>query len=160
MTFGFSWAFGYNNSFWGSFYYGGLVNVATQDLAFVAYQMSFAVITPALVTGAVVGRMRTVPFMIFIFMWSCFVYDPIAHWVWGPSGWLANLGNNTGGSGGSLDFAGGSVVHISSGVAALAASLVLGKRHPEDRDEGTVKISLNLLGATLLWIGWFGFNGV
>ena len=91
---------------------------------------------------------------------QCFVYCPIAHWVWGPGGWLAQVGTLTGGTGGALDFAGGFVVEINSGVSALAASLVLGKRHKEDRDAGPVKITLNLLGATLLWVGWFGFNGV
>lgn len=159
VLFGFSFAFGTNNSFWGNFSMGGLNDVAPQDMAFVAYQMSFAVITPALVTGAVVGRMTLFSFMVFVFMWSTFVYDPICHWVWGPGGWLAQIGTLTGGEGGSLDFAGGSVVHISSGVSALAASLVLGKRHKEDRDHSTPpKVTLNLLGATMLWIGWFGFN--
>jgi Amt family ammonium transporter len=119
--------------------------------AFMIFQMMFAVITPALITGAFVDRFKFKTFLIFIVLWTTFVYDPIAHWVWGVGGWLNNLG--------ALDFAGGSVVHISSGVSALAAALVIGKRRgfkvasmePHD-------IRLMVLGTGLLWFGWFGFN--
>eukprot|EP01134_Creolimax_fragrantissima_P002574 CFRG2574T1 len=161
VLFGFSFCFGGDGVFWGNFDYGALVDVPVQDLLFVAFQLSFAIITAALITGAVVGRMKTESFFIFIFLWTTVVYDPVCHWVWGDGGFVHSIGEIAGNSdgGGSLDFAGGSVVHISSGVSALAAALVLGKRHKADRDETPVKLTLNLLGATMLWIGWMGFNG-
>ncbi|MGH2365579.1 MAG: ammonium transporter [Chloroflexota bacterium] len=118
---------------------------------YMLFQMFFAVITPALITGAFAERKRFKSFIIFSLLWSTLVYDPIAHWVWGAGGWLHQLG--------ALDFAGGTVVHISSGVAALVAALVLGKRlglgketmEPHDA-------TMTILGASLLWFGWFGFN--
>ncbi|HET9912324.1 MAG TPA: ammonium transporter [Anaerolineales bacterium] len=121
-------------------------------LAFSAYQMMFAVITPALITGAFVERVRFKAFLIFTVLWATFVYDPVAHWVWGVGGILRNLG--------ALDFAGGTVVHITAGFSALAFAMVLGKRkwfgqaimEPSN-------IPLTVLGAGLLWMGWFGFNG-
>ena len=119
--------------------------------AFMLFQMMFAIITPALITGAFAERKRFSTFIIFVLSWATLVYDPLAHWVWGVGGWLRTLG--------ALDFAGGTVVHISSGVSALAAALVIGKRKgyghqpmPPHNQPMTV------MGAGLLWFGWFGFN--
>jgi Amt family ammonium transporter len=120
-------------------------------LAFMVFQMMFAVITPALITGAFAERKRFKAFVVFTLLWATLVYDPVAHWVWG-GGWL--------GKGlGALDFAGGTVVHITSGVSALVAALVLGRRkgygaEPMDPHDATMTV----LGASLLWFGWFGFN--
>jgi Amt family ammonium transporter len=121
-------------------------------LAFMTFQMMFAVITPALISGAVVGRMRFRVYMLFILLWGLVVYNPIAHWVWGVGGWLRELG--------ALDFAGGSVVHISAGVSALVAALILGPGHTPKPPEHKVphNVPLVILGASLLWFGWFGFN--
>jgi len=119
--------------------------------AFMIFQAMFAIITPALITGAFAERMKFGTFLVFILAWATLVYDPIAHWVWGDGGWLKNLG--------ALDFAGGTVVHISSGVAALAAALVLGRRLGYGREPMEPhNIPFVLLGAGLLWFGWFGFN--
>lgn len=119
---------------------------------FVLFQMMFAIITPALITGSFAERMRFPAFLIFILLWSTLVYDPLAHWVWGVGGWLRNLG--------ALDFAGGTVVHISSGVAGLVAALVLGKRKGYKTTPMVPhNIPFVVLGAALLWFGWFGFNG-
>jgi ammonium transporter, Amt family len=120
-------------------------------LAFMIYQAMFAVITPALISGAVAERMKFSAFMLFMLLWSTLVYDPIAHWMWGTGGWLKELG--------ALDFAGGAVVHISSGISALAAAIVVGRRigfpneavYPHN-------LPMTVLGAGLLWFGWFGFN--
>jgi Amt family ammonium transporter len=120
--------------------------------AFMLFQLMFAVITPALVVGAFAERLRFSTFLIFLVAWSTFVYSPIAHWVWGVGGWLRELG--------ALDFAGGTVVHISSGVSALVAALVVGRRI--DYGSGGFEPSnptYVILGAALLWFGWFGFNG-
>jgi ammonium transporter, Amt family len=119
--------------------------------AYMLFQMFFAVITPALITGAFAERKRFKSFLIFSLLWATLVYDPIAHWVWSTGGWLHKMG--------ALDFAGGTVVHISSGVSALVAALVLGKRlglgkEPMEPHDATMTI----LGAALLWFGWFGFN--
>lgn len=122
--------------------------------AFMIFQMMFAVITPALITGAFAERVKFSTFLVFTLLWATLVYDPIAHWVWGLSGgkgWLNNLG--------ALDFAGGTVVHISSGISALAAALIIGKR----KGYGTESmpphnVPMVVLGAALLWFGWFGFN--
>src|SRR6266540_750334 len=119
--------------------------------AYMVFQMMFAVITPALITGAFAERKRFKAFVIFTLLWATFVYDPVAHWVWGSGGWLKGMG--------ALDFAGGTVVHISFGVSALVAALVLGHRvglgeekmEPHD-------LTMTVLGASLLWFGWFGFN--
>ncbi|MCX6344692.1 MAG: ammonium transporter [Armatimonadetes bacterium] len=119
--------------------------------AFVIFQAMFAIITPALITGAFAERMRFKAFMIFSALWLTFVYCPIAHWVWGTGGWLKTYG--------ALDFAGGIVVHISSGVAALCCALVLGVRKGYGRDEFTPhNLTMTLIGTGLLWFGWFGFN--
>src|SRR5438034_4758093 len=118
--------------------------------AFMVFQMMFAVITPALITGAFAERKRFKAFVIFTLLWATFVYDPIAHWVWG-GGWLGQLG--------ALDFAGGTVVHITSGVSALVAALVLGRRVGYGRDAlEPHDATMTVLGASLLWFGWFGFN--
>ena len=115
---------------------------------FMVFQMMFAVITVALITGAFAERQRFKAFAIFAVLWSTLVYSPIAHWVWG-GGWLSELG--------ALDFAGGTVVHISSGVSALVAALVIGKRFGDEPIDPH-DISMTVLGAALLWFGWFGFN--
>jgi Amt family ammonium transporter len=120
-------------------------------LAFMIFQGMFAVITPALITGAFAERMKFGTFLLFTILWATLVYNPICHWVWGVGGWIRNLG--------ALDFAGGTVVHISSGASALAAALIIGKRkgygtepmHPHN-------LPMTILGAALLWFGWFGFN--
>jgi ammonium transporter, Amt family len=141
---------------------GGLANIGLQGVGteakgtiphvlFMAYQATFAIITAALISGAVVERMRFGPYVAFITLWTLLVYAPVAHWVWG-GGWLMSRG--------ALDFAGGTVVHINAGVSALVAALVLGSRKDYGR---TAVIPHNvpfvLLGAGLLWFGWFGFNG-
>ncbi|MBW2502643.1 MAG: ammonium transporter [Deltaproteobacteria bacterium] len=120
------------------------------DLLFVAFQMMFAIITPALITGAFAERMKFSAYIIFALLWSVLVYMPVCHWVWG-GGWI--------GAHGALDFAGGTVIHINSGAAALVAALVIGRRkgygkepfHPHN-------LTMTILGASILWIGWFGFN--
>ncbi len=120
-------------------------------LAFMIFQCMFAVITPALITGAFAERMKFNSFLLFTVLWATFVYNPLAHWVWGSGGWMAKLG--------AMDFAGGTVVHISSGVSALAAALLVGRRLGYG---STAYIPHNLpmtiTGAALLWFGWFGFN--
>jgi len=116
---------------------------------FMMFQLMFAILTPALISGAFAERMKFSAFLLFTLLWTTFVYDPLAHWVWGVDGWLRNLG--------ALDFAGGTVVHISSGVSGLVLALLLGKR----RDFGSTSphhLPLTVLGAGLLWFGWFGFN--
>jgi Amt family ammonium transporter len=119
--------------------------------AFMIFQCMFAVITPALITGAFAERMKFISFLLFTVLWATFVYNPLAHWVWGSGGWMAKMG--------ALDFAGGTVVHISSGVSALAAALFVGRRLGYG---STAYIPHNLpmtiTGAALLWFGWFGFN--
>ena len=120
-------------------------------LLFMAYQGTFAVITAALISGAIVERMRFGPYLFFIGAWTLCVYAPVCHWVWGDGGWLARLG--------VLDFAGGAVVHINAGVSALALVLLLGRRRgfPHEAMEPN-NIPLVIIGAGLLWFGWFGFN--
>ncbi len=119
--------------------------------AFMIFQMMFAIITPALIIGAFVDRMKFSTFLVFTLAWTTIVYDPIAHWVWADGGWLRGLG--------ALDFAGGIVVHISSGVSALAAAIVIGKRKGLGSDPMEPHdIRVMVLGAALLWFGWFGFN--
>ncbi len=119
--------------------------------AYMIFQMMFAVITPALITGAFAERKRFKAFVVFSLAWATFVYDPIAHWVWGHDGWLGTLG--------ALDFAGGTVVHISSGFSALVAALVLGHRTGFGQEKmDPHDATMTVLGASLLWFGWFGFN--
>ena len=121
-------------------------------LLFMAYQMMFAIITPALISGAFAERMKFSAYVLFTLLWSTLVYDPLAHWLWADGGWLQKMG--------ALDFAGGIVVHISSGFSALVFALVLGKRlgYPRERIMPH-NLTMVLLGAGLLWFGWFGFNG-
>src|SRR4030042_3676556 len=123
---------------------------------FMIYQAMFAIITPALITGAWAERMKFSTFLVFMVLWSTIVYCPVAHWVWGDGGWLKTLG--------ALDFAGGTVVHINAGIAALAAALVVGPRKGyAGYGNGTEafiphNLPMTVLGAGLLWFGWFGFN--
>jgi len=119
--------------------------------AFMLFQMMFAVITPALITGAFAERIKFSAFILFTLLWATFIYDPLAHWVWGVGGWVRNLG--------ALDFAGGTVVHISSGVAGLACALVIKKRLGLGKDSmHPHNLPMTILGASMLWFGWFGFN--
>ena len=159
--FGYSLAFGGNHGgIIGDFRWFGLNGVGMETgpysdtiphLVFCAFQMMFAVITPALLTGALVGRMRFKALFLFIILWSIIVYYPLAHMVWGEGGLLASLG--------SVDFAGGNVVHISSGVSALTMAILLGKRRGYETTAYRVhNIPFVVLGATMLWFGWFGFN--
>jgi ammonium transporter, Amt family len=120
-------------------------------VAFMAFQGMFAIITPALMIGAFAERIRFSSFLVFTLLWSTLVYDPLAHWLWGAGGWLRNLG--------ALDFAGGIVVHVSSGVSALVMCILLGKRFGyEERSFRPHNLPFTVLGAALLWFGWFGFN--
>jgi Amt family ammonium transporter len=119
--------------------------------AFAIFQMMFAIITPALITGAFAERKKFSAFLLFTVLWATFVYDPLAHWVWGDGGWLKKLG--------ALDFAGGTVVHISSGVSALVCAIVLGKRRGYGHQPMQPhNLPMTVMGAGLLWFGWFGFN--
>ncbi|MFC1846624.1 ammonium transporter [Chloroflexota bacterium] len=159
---GYSLSFGSDyGGFIGGFSFLGLNNVLMQPsatyassvphLAFMAFQGMFAIITVALITGAVVERIKFSALMIFAALWVTLVYAPVCHWVWGEGGWLGNLG--------ALDFAGGAVVHINAGVSALALVLLLGRRRgfPKQVMEAN-NIPMVALGAGLLWFGWFGFN--
>ncbi len=172
---GYSISFGLGQ-FWGGLSHVGLSGVGMEPqegstiphLLFMVFQMMFAIITPALISGAVVGRMRFNSYIIFILLWSLVVYNPLCHWVWGKGGFLHELG--------ALDFAGGTVIHISAGIAALVAASILGPRYgvltfddtPADKtvenpaDIGNTDLPHNipfvLLGTGLLWFGWFGFN--
>jgi Amt family ammonium transporter len=116
------------------------------------FQLMFAIITPALISGAVVERMKFGAYLVFIFLWATFIYDPLAHWVWGHNGWLGNAH--------LMDFAGGTVVEMASGFSALAIALVLGKRRRSDGTEDLRphNLPLTLVGVGILWFGWFGFN--
>jgi ammonium transporter, Amt family len=169
---GFSLAFGDGGGWIGNFDFVGLkdlANAATQlpgyvqidenvdltltipALAFCAYQMMFAIITPALFTGATADRMKFAGYTVFLGFWLVLVYSPVAHWVFSPEGWLFDRG--------ALDFAGGTVVHINAGIAALALVVVLGKRKGWPRDAMPPhSLPLTLLGTGILWFGWFGFN--
>jgi len=121
---------------------------------FMIYQLMFAIITPALITGTFAERVKFSTFIVFILLWATFIYDPLAHWVWGKGGWMGVNGGM-----GALDFAGGTVVHISSGVSALVAALMFGKRigYPQEAMPPH-NLPLSVIGASLLWVGWFGFN--
>ena len=158
---GYSLAFGGNHGgIIGDFRWFGLEGVgwdigpysdSIPNLVFCAFQLMFAIITPALITGSVVGRMKFKALFIFVAIWSVIVYYPLAHMVWGQGGLLAELG--------SVDFAGGDVVHISSGITALVLAIILGKRKGYERATYRIhNIPFVVLGATILWFGWFGFN--
>src|SRR5256886_9893755 len=118
------------------------------------YQLMFAIITPALITGTFAERVKFSTFIVFILLWATFIYDPLAHWVWGKGGWMGVNGGM-----GALDFAGGTVGHISSGVSALVAALMFGKRigYPQEAMPPH-NLPLSVISASLLWMGWFGFN--
>ena len=157
VVIGYSLSFGSDagGGFIGGFEYAFLNGVGLEPqegstiphLLFMAFQMMFAIITPALISGAIAERMKFSAYFIFILLWATFVYDPICHWVWGPDGWL--------GARGALDFAGGTVVHLSSGAGALVCAIVIGRR---GRPGPPHNLTLTLLGAGMLWFGWFGFN--
>jgi len=119
--------------------------------AFMIFQMMFAIITPALITGAFAERIKFSSFILFILLWATFIYDPLAHWVWGVKGWMREMG--------ALDFAGGTVVHISSGASALVAAVMFGKRIGYGQEAMPPhNLPFSVIGAGLLWVGWFGFN--
>ncbi|PIU53635.1 MAG: ammonia channel protein [Deltaproteobacteria bacterium CG07_land_8_20_14_0_80_60_11] len=160
---GYSLAFGPDlGHFIGNLDYLGLMGVGTEPFkaysetiphqTFMIYQAMFAIITPALITGAFAERMKFSAFLVFMVLWVTLVYCPVAHWVWGDGGWLKGLG--------ALDFAGGTVVHINAGIAALAAALVVGKRQGYGNHATFIphNLPMTVLGAGLLWFGWFGFN--
>ena len=161
---GFSLAFGAGNGFVGDLHFAGLQNIGDNlpgytdsfaqvipPMVFVVFQLMFAVITPALITGSTADRWKFGAFVPFIALWSILVYSPVAHWVFSPEGWLFKRG--------ALDFAGGTVVHINAGIAGLALAVVLGRRRgwPKERMRPH-NVPFVLLGAGLLWFGWFGFN--
>jgi len=159
---GYSLSFGPDiNGIIGNLSWIGLKGVGTEPnpdyaatiphIAFMIYQAMFAVITPALIAGAFAERMKFSAFLVFTLLWTTIVYDPVAHWVWGNGGWLKNIG--------VLDFAGGLVVHITSGISALAAALLIGRRKGFLREPMPPhNLPMTVLGAGLLWFGWFGFN--
>ena len=159
VLWGYSLAFGPDiGGLVGGMQYFGLAGVGPDPLpestiphsAFMVFQLMFAGITVALISGAVAERMKFSAFLLFSVLWATLIYAPLCHWVWG-GGWLGGLGD--------LDFAGGTVVHISSGVAALACALMLGKRHGYGAENmAPHNLPLTLVGASLLWVGWFGFN--
>ena len=143
--------FGYSLAFGGNHGEAGPYSDTIPHLVFAAFQMMFAMITPALITGAVVGRMKFKALFAFIALWSVIVYYPMAHMVWGEGGFLASIG--------SVDFAGGNVVHISSGVSALVLAIYLGRRKGYEQTSYRIhNIPFVALGASLLWFGWYGFN--
>jgi Amt family ammonium transporter len=170
VLFGYTLAFGPDvKSLIGDFSWAGLRHVAMEPFAgyaatiphsvFMIFQMMFAVITPALIVGAFAERMKFASFAVFILLWSTLVYDPVAHWVWGLGGFLSRFDAVGNLRAGALDFAGGTVVHINAGVAALVCALVLGRRlgHP-NKLSPPHNLPFAVLGAGLLWFGWFGFN--
>jgi Amt family ammonium transporter len=159
---GYSLSFGPDvNGIIGNLHWAGLNGVGIEPnadyaptiphMAFMMYQAMFAVITPALITGAFAERMKFSAFLVFTLLWSTLVYDPVAHWVWGAGGWLKKMG--------ALDFAGGMVVHLISGISALAAAIIIGKRKGYLQEAMYPhNLPMTVLGAGLLWFGWFGFN--
>jgi Amt family ammonium transporter len=159
---GYTLAFGGTNKYIGNFDFAwlsdtttaappGLEGLTIPPALYMVYQLMFAIITPALITGAIADRMRFSAWVWFLGLWSLLVYSPVAHWVFAPSGWLFDLG--------ALDFAGGTVVHINAGIAALAVVIVLGKRKGwPDTAMPPHSLPLTLIGTGILWLGWFGFN--
>ena len=158
VVIGYSLSFSKGNSFIGGFSHAFLNGVGVEPmgsiphLAFVAFQGMFAIITPALITGAFAERMKFRAYVAFVLLWTTVVYAPVCHWVWASDGWLFKLG--------ALDFAGGTVVHMSSGFSALVAAIYIGRRvgYPKDQILPNSLI-WTVLGAGMLWFGWFGFNG-
>ncbi|MCZ6617054.1 MAG: ammonium transporter [Gammaproteobacteria bacterium] len=158
VLWGYSIAFGGEGALWGGLSKSFLAGVGVDSVSgtipetvFITFQMTFAIITPALIVGAFVDRMKFSALLVFVALWVTLVYAPIAHWVWGDGGWLAALG--------ILDFAGGTVLNINAGIAGLVTALVLGKRRGFP---GTAmpphNLTLSVIGASMLWVGWFGFN--
>ena len=155
ILWGYSLAFGDSISGylgWSTSYLAGVSDA--EGLVFVIFQMMFAIITPALIVGAMGDRIKFSSLIAFVVLWSALVYSPVAHWVWG-GGWLSTLG-----SGAALDFAGGTVVHINAGFAALVAVYVIGNRKGVDttKEDTPSNVPYVILGTALLWFGWFGFN--
>ena len=154
VLWGYSLAFGPGSAFIGDLSAIGLQGIGIDDgegvptLLFVAFQGMFAIITPALITGAFVERFKFTTYLVFLVLWLTLVYAPICHWVWQENGWLWDMG--------ALDFAGGTVVHINAGIAAVAAAMMVGKRRNPGIEPHNVPYVV--LGAGLLWFGWFGFN--
>ena len=156
---GYSLAFSSGNAFIGDLSYmmlRGVGQAPIDDKAtiphmlFMAFQMMFAIITPALITGAFAERVNFIAWLLILTLWSLLVYSPVAHWVWAPTGWLFQRG--------ALDFAGGFVVHMSSGYSALVAAIVFGKRRDFGQHIQPHNVALVVLGTAILWFGWFGFN--
>ncbi len=162
VLYGYSLAFGPAKGFWGGFDWIGLSGVGLEPFkdyaatiphqAFMIFQAMFAVITPALIIGAFAERMKFSAFVVIMILWATFVYDPVCHWVWGVGGWLREMG--------ALDFAGGTVVHINAGIAALMTAVVIRKRNGGSNHKAILPHNLpfTVLGTALLWFGWFGFN--
>lgn len=162
VVIGYSLAFSEGNAFIGGLEYAFLRGVGSDPgpapgiphSVFMMFQGMFAIITPALISGAFAERIKFRAYVVFVVLWGTLVYDPVCHWAWGPGGWMGAAGI------GALDFAGGTVVHINSGVAALAFALLLGRRigYPHQAMKPH-NLGLTVLGAGILWFGWFGFNG-
>ena len=158
LLWGYSIAFGGEGEYWGGLSAMFLAGIGVDSVSgtipttvFVTFQMTFAIITPALIVGAFVDRMKFSALLIFVAVWVTLVYAPITHWVWGDGGWL--------GAKGILDFAGGTVVHINAGIAGLVTALVLGKRKGFPTTAMPPhNLTLSVIGAAMLWVGWFGFN--
>ena len=152
VLWGYSLAFGDGgNAFIGSLSNFAFSGVDTpEEQIFAVFQMLFAIITPALITGAFCERFNFKAYMIFLVLWITFVYAPIAHWVWGEGGWLLEQG--------AIDFAGGAVVHINAGMAAIAAAAIVGRRRNIEKGIQPHNVPFVILGASMLWFGWFGFN--
>ncbi len=157
VLWGYSLAFGGGGAFIGTFDNFALSGVNDADgQMFAVFQMMFAIITPALITGAFCERFNFKTYMIFLVLWVTLVYAPICHWVWHENGWLFQ--GVIGSEGGALDFAGGTVVHINAGMAAIAAAALVGRRRNVDRGVEAHNVPYVILGASILWFGWFGFN--
>ena len=154
VLWGYSLAFGEGGAFIGNFDFVGFKDVSSDPedgaMLFAIFQMMFAIITPALITGAIAERFKFTTYLVFLVAWITFVYAPIAHWVWASDGWLFEMG--------ALDFAGGTVVHINAGIAAVVAAWMVGKRRGVDRGVEPHNVPFVILGAGILWFGWFGFN--
>ena len=153
VLWGYSLAFGAGGALIGNLEFVGFKGVAADDpdaMLFAVFQMMFAIITPALITGAFAERFKFTTYLVFLVVWVTVVYAPIAHWVWAGDGWLFEMG--------ALDFAGGTVVHINAGVAAIAAAYLVGKRRNVDRGVEPHNVPFVVIGAAILWFGWFGFN--
>ena len=153
VLWGYSLAFGAGGALIGNLEFVGFKGVSADDpdaMLFAVFQMMFAIITPALITGAFAERFKFTTYLVFLVVWVTFVYAPIAHWVWAGDGWLFEMG--------ALDFAGGTVVHINAGVAAIAAAYLVGKRRNVDRGVEPHNVPFVVIGAAILWFGWFGFN--